>query len=573
MEQHDSLATSEDESGIRGLSRRDFVRLLGAAGVTATVGSGLMPRAGAAQAPGLSPLDLNFTIRSQFRPFDIVASQFVEHDDAFDTGGPAAARLAPGPEDDAGTATVRGGRLEHSGDGYAALYQYGGSPVAPYAAVQVEVASFSETAGATQDTVMAGLVRDAENYIVATYNRATSRVAIDVVLGGRRNRLNEATLVARGPFTFSFVLNENAVTALVDRPGEGPRPVLRSNVAADIDMRDPAVLRRFRYGFGVRATSGAIALASVRAGYWGKAGVRDPHVVTYADGTPYVVDGKLYLTMTNAGLGFFQAAHWGVYTLDLANYAAGASALEEVGKIFYRRGGRLVGDHAGHVVFDETISGFRVLASTWGTFSGNGVRISSAVLRTDSLAGVHLIREPTILNLPTEFSRWDPHIVKIDGRWHVAFVESPSQTPFRFYPALARGRASGAFGGFELIGRDPTRTETEGMIIQKFGGRWYVLCSSSEREGLDGDAYRIYDLELRFIGFLNAPHPTNIPHPVAFPVPIADSGTTRWLLVTFNGTQYFEPFLGYGTHGDFFVMEAQNVPGLEFPPKEPGGGL
>jgi hypothetical protein len=62
-------------------------------------------------------------------------------------------------------------------------------------------------------------------------------------------------------------------------------------------------------------------------------------------------------------------------------------------------------------------------------------------------------------------------------------------------------------------------------------------------------------------------------------VPDAETGSTRWLLVTFNGTQYDEIVaatgdedrfaLGYGTHGDFYVQEATElVPGFEFPPRE-----
>jgi hypothetical protein len=75
---------------------------------------------------------------------------------------------------------------------------------------------------------------------------------------------------------------------------------------------------------------------------------------------------------------------------------------------------------------------------------------------------------------------------------------------------------------------------------------------------------------MRFLGFLDAPYPTNIPHPMVFPVAIPHRGRTRYLMVTFNGTQYFEDVLGYGTHGDFFVMEAaQVVAGYEFAPRRP----
>jgi hypothetical protein len=109
------------------------------------------------------------------------------------------------------------------------------------------------------------------------------------------------------------------------------------------------------------------------------------------------------------------------------------------------------------------------------------------------------------------------------------------------------------------VGADLTRGETEGVILQKIGDVWYLLAS-------DGDdrIYRVYDLEVRFLGQLDAPYGTNIPHPQI--VPVSERGRTYYLLITFNGTQYYEPLLGYGTHGDFIVMRAaQERDGREFP--------
>ncbi|MFL5864783.1 MAG: hypothetical protein ACJ780_29150, partial [Solirubrobacteraceae bacterium] len=117
---------------------------------------------------------------------------------------------------------------------------------------------------------------------------------------------------------------------------------------------------------------------------------------------------------------------------------------------------------------------------------------------------------------------------------------------------------------------DASHTMTEGMVLQKIGGRWYLLCSSSPAEGPPaGGHYDIYDLNMRFIGFLNAPYPTNnIPHPMVFPVPVPRTRSTRYQMVTFEGTQYYENILGYGTHGDFLVMKAAQVSrGYEFAPR------
>src|SRR3954451_11541889 len=527
-----------------GISRKQFLAAMGASGA-ALLAPGT---AGAATRPRLRPTDLSFAIQAQYRPFEIVARGFEAIRDDF--GGGAYPYRGFGT----GTAETRHGRLTVAGERFLTVRT---GPRAPYAAVEARVE-------ALDGTVYAGLIAGPGDYVVAAYDGTSRTVAVEVARGGARHTLVQVAADLAAPFTFAFVLNENNVIALADT-GSGFVPLARANVATLLDMRDPHVLRRFDYGFGARGT---VVLDSLRAGYWGKAGVRDPHVVTWADGTPFIVDGKVYLTLTNAGLGFFQFAHWGVYTLDLRNPTS-PSALRHVGKIFWERGGVVVGDHAGHIVYDDAIGAFRLLVSNWGTFSGSGVLINSAVVDRDVLHGVTVVRDPEVLPLPTDESRWDPHMVRIDGRWYVAFVESPSQNPFTFHPALARGPRTGEFGHFTLVGRDAARTMTEGMVMQKIGGRWYVLCSSSRDEGPpDGGHYRIYDLRMRFVGFLNAPYPTNIPHPMVVPVPIPRAGRTRYLMVTFNGTQYYEDVLGYGTHGDFFVMEAdQVVDGYEFPPR------
>ena len=91
--------------------------------------------------------------------------------------------------------------------------------------------------------------------------------------------------------------------------------------------------------------------------------MRDNHVVTYADGIPYIKNNKLYFSLTNAGLDFFSTAHWAVYMLDLSNYTS-PNALEEVGKLFFKRDGKLMGDHAGHIVYDDAAGNFLIGVST-----------------------------------------------------------------------------------------------------------------------------------------------------------------------------------------------------------------
>jgi hypothetical protein len=157
--------------------------------------------------------------------------------------------------------------------------------------------------------------------------------------------------------------------------------------------------------------------------------------------------------------------------------------------------------------------------------------------------------------------------VHIGQRWYFAFVNASKF--FVFYPALARTARGRDFTHLdELVGADASKNATEGTILQKFGGSWFVLASNGDDSPPEiQQQYPVYDLGMKQVGVLDAPHPTNIPWPMVFPVPLR-GGNDRWVMVTFNGTQYHGDLLGYGTHGDVVVMEARPITSPhEFPPR------
>src|SRR5829696_2550514 len=597
-------------------SRKDFLKMAGAAGLGAALASNILLREAFALEPTV-PTDpsFKFSTTSSYHPFDVISKNFVEHSDGFDKDQGLYRVLTPAPDFTRGGVSFNKGRLRVSGDSpFFTLFQTGKSPLAPYAAVVVDITAFGRSA-TSQNSVYAGLIQDASNYVLAWYNKATNKVGIDVAKKateadpGTVTTLVERDITLTAPVRFAFVLNSKEVTALAD-DGDGPfdgwkpvanypnppevsgpgvDPAITPGLSQYVDLRDPEVLAQYKYGFGVRGDGGSIVLDKVQAGYWGRAGVRDPHVCTWADGTPYIKDNKLYLTLTNAGCDLFSTAHWGVYTIDLSDYAS-PDALEEVAKIFFEREEndpdkevKVFGDHAGHIVYDDATGKFLVGASTWGDFTYRGVQINYTRTSENVLGGVHVLTEVQKLDLPptpgityTNRGNWDPHFVRIAGEWYVAFVDSPSQgSPWWHYPALAKGSTLERVD-LELVGAESDLNQTEGVVMQKFGGVWYLLCSSGQDELGDEDAgpktYRIYLPErdedpnnkpagygLKFFGKLDAPYVSNIPHPMVTPIP--DGGNTKWIMLTFDGTDFYgwdqerNPILDYGTHGDFYVMD------------------
>ncbi len=459
---------------------------------------------------------------------------------------------------------------------------------------------------------------------MATYSPRSGRVTLEQQVEGNIRTVAVASRSAVNAEGLAFVLCENQATALLrGADGWGPVVTARRNIAAFSDYRDPALLKRLQYAYGIQAEpahpatrwpsvavvgnrglpqlrkrrsedsarqelpasgqrGGEAASASdgelltpksVRAGLFGRVGLRDPHVVQLPDGTPYVRDGCLYLTMTCAGLGFFQQAHWGVFALDLNDL----SRLEQVAQLYFTRDGKVLGDHAGQIVVDG--DRHHVLVSSWGDFEPGTIHTRYTVTADDVLSGTHVL-ESQPLRLPTSAGSWDPAVTRVGDRWYVAFVASPSQHgTFDFHPALAASSPGGSYDeGLELVGEDDSSHQCEGPILAPVSD---ALVSTPSAEGpvaaahltnapdgaesdiqwrlLASDRtaaeFPVYDLQMRRVGTLNAPYGTNIPHPQVVTVP--GPRGPRHLLITFDGTPFGESVLGYGTHGDLVVLEAQ----------------
>lgn len=450
--------------------------------------------------------DLTLRRTDRSRPFELLAPGFVAAKE--------------------GTAAPGGGDLT--------LHARG--PEAPFATVEARLPG-------ARGAVALGLATEEGDHVLVRWSAKTSRITLEVRAGGRTRVLRRRKVALARGAGLAFALCENQVTALVDS-GEGWQPVLteRNKVASLVDLRRETTLARFRYAWG---TTGVTA-TDVRAGLFGMTGLRDPHLVQDADGTPYERDGRQFLTWTCAGLGFFQQAHWTVWSFDPAS----PRDMRLEAQLFSRRDGLVLGDHAGQLVRHR--GRWLVATSSWGDFAPGSIHVRHAETDADLLSGVHVIdTEPT--PLPTDQGTWDPALLLEDGSWRVAFVESPSQDPFDFHPALARGpEASGGpaggswFEGLELVAAAKDLTQCEGPIFARVGSESWLLASDKV-----GQNYPVFDLDGQRRGRLDAPYPTNIPHPQLVPDPGGG-----WWMVTFDNAQYAERVMGYGGHGDVVLMHS-----------------
>lgn len=302
------------------------------------------------------------------------------------------------------------------------------------------------------------------------------------------------------------------------------------------------------------AALGVTASGPATAGGFGQLGLRDVRLVTEADGTPLRDGGRLLLTATHAGPGFFDAAHLGVWSLDPDGWE-----LEHRADLYFRRPGTpgVYGDHAAHLLREG--DRWLVAVSTWGDFvrarRDATVTTTLAESTTDLTRGRHVL-DTTYLPLPAESLRsvgtWDPHLLRdrspTGDRWLVGFVSATRF--FRFGPALAGGPT---LDDLTLLGADQFRTATEGTTVLRLpdgsGGGLAVLASDGRKGPKDKRAqFPVFDLALRQTGRLEAPYPSNIAWPTLVEL---DHG---WAMVAFDGTPTAGELLGYGSHGDLVIL-------------------
>lgn len=303
---------------------------------------------------------------------------------------------------------------------------------------------------------------------------------------------------------------------------------------------------------------GDASVGDVRVGAFGQLGLRDIRLVSEADGSPIRRQGRLLLSATSAGPGFFDTGHTSVWSLDEASFD-----LRHEADLFFRRPDRpgVFGDHACHVVRDG--DRWLVATSTWGDFDGgkrSAVASTLAETTADVTTGTHVL-DTRPLHLPTDgltsVGVWDPHLVLVDGpvsgtqEWLVGYVSATRY--FEFHPVLASGPSLDALS---LRSAASDRVATEGVTLVRLDEGWRVLASDG-KDGAPGQRERfpVFDLDLSEVGTVAAPYP----QPTNLPWPTLVRTVSGWLMTTFNGRPRGGRLLGYGTHGDVVVLTGHDL--------------
>lgn len=216
-------------------------------------------RAFATYGPPTRPSHASSPYESMDVPLDLAAFPRTDHADAFTADTSAAYTVhQPYPGETKPEVTVGGGRLT----GTAATPYFGllAGPAAPAsgdAVSVVTVGSFAGT-GRPEDSVFVGWIKDGDNFVTAWYNHTRKQSGINVRVNGRLlDTPGDAALTLAPGDRFALVLTGDTITSYAETNGTW-RP-LRTAPIGDL-LATPEARARFRHGFGLRATTGTIAV-------------------------------------------------------------------------------------------------------------------------------------------------------------------------------------------------------------------------------------------------------------------------------------------------------------------------
>ena len=238
-------------------------------------------------------------------------------------------------------------------------------------------------------------------------------------------------------------------------------------------------------------------------------------------------------------------AHRGVWSYDPATLTCGRRR-----RLYFRRGGLVLGDHATHLVRDG--DRWLVATSTWGDFERRSVAVTLAESTADLLEGEHVLdarragaadsrtARPSRRELgPAPGADRRPLARRVRDRAEVLLVP-PGPGPRR--RAGPPGRLRAGRGGH---GPDRHRGHHAGADRRRV-----AACSRATAPTTRHRAGRV--TRSSTCRWQDRRARRAVPHEH----PVADTGRTcrRLVLLTFDGTPYGGELPGYGTHGDLIVL-------------------
>ncbi|WP_433440802.1 MGH1-like glycoside hydrolase domain-containing protein [Nonomuraea sp. CA-141351] len=195
-------------------------------------------------------------------PLDPASYPKAEAQDAFTTDTSAGYTVYQPFDGEARPATSAGGG-RFAGSGTQPFFGMVAGPAGPSSAEAISVVTVGSFAGtgSPEDSLFVGWVKDRDTYVTAWYNNTRKQSGINVRVGGRfLDTPGDAPLTLAPGDRFALVLSGDTITSFAHTGGQWHR--LRT-AGIGATLATPQAREGFRYGIGLRATSGTITIVGL----------------------------------------------------------------------------------------------------------------------------------------------------------------------------------------------------------------------------------------------------------------------------------------------------------------------
>jgi len=462
---------------------------------------------GAGGTTPITPSELLFVKQATVEFFEVTPANLLDFTEPFDSDSGQFTRYTEGTQ---ATFTVSGGQATISNTSGAArndIIVEGDDLVIPQAGCSIDVVSRSGALGAYSN-VGVGIVKDANNFIVAGYDAAGGFMWIQEKIGGTKNYRANAARTLTPPYTLGFSLVGNTACAYVDEGG-GWEFVTSYEISTGLINFKTTSLTGWKRGFNVITPNNhTYVFDNFLGGYFGGVGIRDINPITSYEGAPLITGDTIRAVCTfsdGAGNGF-----QGTADIDVV-----AHTIDMVGVQFIERDGAKQDDLAGQIITDG--ASYKLFISTWGNgFGGDLDMLYGDFPATEITVGARLLTGMTTLTLPTQaagYGVYDPSVFLDGATWRLAHSVT-TDTSFAgdpFYTAVCESTDLSTWTNpFD----DRSTTKFEGTRIVKFEDDVYIMSGTTNR-------FRCYDKFVNYRddikatvdgGTVTQPHPSIFKH-------------------------------------------------------------
>jgi len=399
----------------------------------------------------------------------------------------------------------------------------GNGLVVPQFSVSTHVFSWSGGVGNAYNNVGVGVIKDANNFILAGWSKVDNHAFVQVKIGGANGFHGNVSFNPTAPFDLGLSLVTSSLVVWYSTDGGLSWTALTSYQLSEIDMRSEVLANGALWRPCISlATENAVAatlrISRIRFGSFGTVGIRDICPEYAADGTPVVSESG-----DVRGIATFMdptgAAHLAGVLFSLATREITMTSCSYVNRNALGGTGPSPGlypDDAGQLVQDGA-SGWHMFLSSWGNANTTADAINilyKHITSGDPFTGVNVIAAVTKLALPgipESGGCYDPSCAFDDGLWRLSYTIGPNAVS-AYYPALA---TSPDLATWTLVDEHSTVKPYEGSRVIRMAGELWSLWGSLAN-------YNVYNQALELQGSITCaiqpeagtaypPHPTMIP--------------------------------------------------------------